>query len=188
MTGKIMFSGELLTQGILLQLKVYTTLTVISILYLTHESGGLVVGRPYKKYVFIATEQIQCCIEQNKDSEISLENLMEIVSGKKPTIETVKSKLKEIYGGQILIGGSYYDAIMLKLSAIYHPQEPPPTDTFTQFIFDNNADFNVVTLDGLNTYHSMGGILCITPAGSVPVGKEIKKLTNAPTTTQTETL
>lgn len=51
--------------------------------------------------------------------------------------------------------GSYYDANMLELSAIYHPQEPLPTDTFTQFIFDN-ADFNVATLDGLNTFHSMG--------------------------------
>lgn len=44
--------------------------------------------------------------------------------------------------------GSYYDATMLELSAIYHAQEPLPPDTFTQFVF-NNAEFNVATLNGL---------------------------------------
>jgi len=37
---------------------------------------------------------------------------------------------------------------------------------FTQFVFDN-ADFNVATLTGHNTFHSMGGIACVTPPGSV---------------------
>ena len=47
---------------------------------------------------------------------------------------------------------------------------------FTQFIF-NNADFNVSTLTGKNTFHSMGGIACITPPGSVnksPIKRNVK--------------
>lgn len=71
---------------------------------LTHESTtGRSSGRPNEEYVSVAMKQMQCYIEQNKDSQISLENLMEVVSGEKPTVETVKSKLKEIYGDQILI-------------------------------------------------------------------------------------
>lgn len=31
---------------------------------------------------------------------------------------------------------------------------------FNQFVFDN-VDFNVCTIDGLNTRHAMGGIRCI---------------------------
>lgn len=34
-------------------------------------------------------------------------------------------------------------------------------DAFVQFIYDN-ADFNTKTLDGLNTFHAMGGIQCVT--------------------------
>ena len=36
---------------------------------------------------------------------------------------------------------------------------------FVQFVFDN-ADFNVNTLNGKNTFHSMGGIACMTPGGT----------------------
>lgn len=39
---------------------------------------------------------------------------------------------------------------------------------FFQFVFDN-ADINVCTLDGLNTFHALGGIKCITPRKSVSV-------------------
>ena len=47
---------------------------------------------------------------------------------------------------------------------------------FTQFVFDN-ADFNVATLTGHNTFHSMGGIACVTPPGSMnnsPIKREVK--------------
>ena len=47
---------------------------------------------------------------------------------------------------------------------------------FTQFVFDN-ADFNVATLTEHNTFHSMGGIACATPPGSVnnsPIKREVK--------------
>lgn len=35
-------------------------------------------------------------------------------------------------------------------------------DKFSQFVFDN-ADFNVATLTGPNTFHAVGGIACVTP-------------------------
>ena len=35
---------------------------------------------------------------------------------------------------------------------------------FTQFVFDN-ADFNVATLTGHDTFHAMGGIAAVTPSG-----------------------
>lgn len=38
-------------------------------------------------------------------------------------------------------------------------------DGFSQFVFDN-ADFNTATISGHNTFHTMGGIACVTPAGN----------------------
>ena len=48
---------------------------------------------------------------------------------------------------------------------------------FTQFVFDN-ADFNVATLTGHNTFHAMGGIACVTPPAAVekPPVKRILKV------------
>lgn len=37
---------------------------------------------------------------------------------------------------------------------------------FVQFVFDN-ADMIMSTIDGLNTFHALGGIKCITPQSSV---------------------
>ncbi|KAK4315551.1 hypothetical protein Pmani_013242 [Petrolisthes manimaculis] len=37
---------------------------------------------------------------------------------------------------------------------------------FTQFVFDN-ADFNIATLTGHKTFHTMDGIDCVTPPGTV---------------------
>ena len=51
---------------------------------------------------------------------------------------------------------------------------------FSQFVFDN-ADFNVGTITGHNTLHSMGGIVCVSPPGEVtptPV-KRLMKLSSA---------
>ena len=74
---------------------------------------------------------------------------------------------------------SYHYAQQLELSTIYHKSEPTPAGTFSQYIFDN-ADFIVATLDGLNTFHSMGGIKCITPAQALPPAENIKRLKTAP--------
>jgi hypothetical protein len=49
------------------------------------------------------------------------------------------------------------------LSAIVSNDQPSyQLDGFFQFVFDN-ADFNVATISGHNTFHSMGGIGCVTP-------------------------
>lgn len=48
--------------------------------------------------------------------------------------------------------------------------------SFLQFTFDN-ADFNVSTLDGLGTFHAMGGIQIITPYDSVCPEEHIARLT-----------
>ncbi|KYN29867.1 hypothetical protein ALC57_00676 [Trachymyrmex cornetzi] len=54
----------------------------------------------------------------------------------------------------------YQDCTTLNCQLRFKPE------TFCQFVFDN-ADFNTNTIDGANTFHSMGGIRVITPANSV---------------------
>ena len=58
---------------------------------------------------------------------------------------------------------------------------PQKTDTaaFVQFVF-NNADFNVNTLDGHNTFHSLCGIQCITPARSADAEIAVPRVINPP--------
>lgn len=48
-------------------------------------------------------------------------------------------------------------------------------DAFIQHVFDN-ADVNVRTLDGLNTFHAMGGIQCITPKSSVEIQTKVDRI------------
>lgn len=48
-----------------------------------------------------------------------------------------------------------------------------------QFVYDN-ADFNISTLDRFNTFHSMVGVMCATPA-HIASGSSIVKLTKTPT-------
>ena len=46
-------------------------------------------------------------------------------------------------------------------------ERPQATNAeYTQFCFDN-ADFNIRTLDGKNTFHCMGGIMCTSPASEI---------------------
>ncbi|ELU03580.1 hypothetical protein CAPTEDRAFT_185644 [Capitella teleta] len=56
-----------------------------------------------------------------------------------------------------------YKEVQRLLSAIVSNYQPPyQLDGFYQFVFDN-ADFKVATISGHNTFHSMGGIGCVTP-------------------------
>lgn len=75
---------------------------------------------------------------------------------------------------------SYYEAQKLEMSAIAHARPTFKKGSFNQFVFDN-ADFNVCTSDGLNTFHAMGGIRCITPSSTAERGSEIPRLTKMPT-------
>ena len=53
-------------------------------------------------------------------------------------------------------------------------------DVYVQFIFDN-ADHNTNAIDGLNTFHAMGGIMSVTPSSAVSSEKIIEKLKRIPT-------
>ena len=60
----------------------------------------------------------------------------------------------------------YHEILKFETAAILHGPLKINFDAFFQFIFDN-ADFNSQTLDGMNTFHTMGGVMCITPQSSV---------------------
>lgn len=70
---------------------------------------------------------------------------------------------------------SYDEVRMFEVSCLNHPQSTVHPHTFSQFVFDN-ADVNVETIDGSNTFHAMGGIQCITPATSNSSGGAISRV------------
>lgn len=72
-----------------------------------------------------------------------------------------------------------YEALLFEASSISHPQPDISPDSFTQFVFDK-ADFNVNTLDGLHTFHSMGVIQCVTSRSDVCLTNKINRLKNLP--------
>ena len=59
----------------------------------------------------------------------------------------------------------YKEVLRFENSAINSGEPSYGLSGFTQFVFDN-ADFNVATLRGHDTFHAMGGIACVTPAGN----------------------
>lgn len=72
---------------------------------------------------------------------------------------------------------SYSEATLVESSAIMQKGDTPPMEkgAFIQFAFDN-ADVNVNTLDGENTFHEMGGMMVITPETAVMPDKAIPRL------------
>lgn len=74
---------------------------------------------------------------------------------------------------------SYHEAQKLEISAIYSAKPGFKMGAFNQFVFDN-VDFNVCTIDGLNTLHAMGGIRCITPSNSLEKGEDMPRLNHMP--------
>lgn len=61
---------------------------------------------------------------------------------------------------------SYEEISMFEAASIMSPPRRVKSSAFTQFVYDN-ADFNINTLDGHNTFHCMGGIKCITPYDAI---------------------
>ena len=63
-----------------------------------------------------------------------------------------------------------------RLTAAFLVEEGPSyhLGNFTQFIFDN-ADINVSTLTGHDTFHAMGGIACVTPPTEIPQPKLMRQ-------------
>lgn len=74
---------------------------------------------------------------------------------------------------------SYTDLSLYEASAIMNSDKKISSDAFIQHVFDN-ADHNVCTLDGYNTFHSMGGICCVTPRTGVSNQGVIRKLERVP--------
>lgn len=72
---------------------------------------------------------------------------------------------------------SYDEALLVESSAIVQGEGTPPIEkgAFVQFVSDN-ADVNVDTLDGNNTFHEMGGIMIISPKTAVLPDKAIPRL------------
>ena len=60
----------------------------------------------------------------------------------------------------------YAEVQRLEHALLLHGNLSYDLGSFTQFVFDN-ADFNAATLTGHYTFHSMGGIACVTPPGRV---------------------
>lgn len=74
---------------------------------------------------------------------------------------------------------THYQVDQLEMSCFKQKQQFIPMKTFRQYVFDN-ADFNISALDGLNTFHSLGGIKCVAPAKVLPKLDEIKRLKSSP--------
>lgn len=78
----------------------------------------------------------------------------------------------------------YYEAQVLEMSCIANVKPVFKEGSFNQFVFDN-ADFDVCTTDGLKTFHSMGGIRCITPASSEEEEARIPRCKKMPQSSET---
>lgn len=75
---------------------------------------------------------------------------------------------------------TYAESELFEMSAIMRPFLDIDTEAFSQFVFDN-ADFNTNTLDGLKTFHAMGGIHCVTPKSAIAPDQTILRLQKLPT-------
>lgn len=68
----------------------------------------------------------------------------------------------------------YYEASVY-MNSLINAGPPHVTDeAFIQHVFDN-AHINIRTLDGLNTFHAMRGIQCITPHSSVQMQVNVER-------------
>lgn len=106
-------------------------------------------------------------------------------SFKSPLLLGIASLIHQKYASKTLLDllssigfcASYKEVTKFELSAIFHPQNEREPE-FKQFIFDN-ADFNTKTIDGLNTFHAMGGLQCNTPK-DIDQDLPILRLNNVP--------
>lgn len=75
---------------------------------------------------------------------------------------------------------SYDESLVFESSSVLLESlnlKKPDKESFVQFVFDN-ADANTNTLDGLNSFHAMGGIQCITPPRKNVVNTTFLRTTN----------
>ncbi|XP_031335335.1 uncharacterized protein LOC116165167 isoform X2 [Photinus pyralis] len=74
---------------------------------------------------------------------------------------------------------SYTEAVRFEMSSMLEPHLTLRKQALSQFVYDN-ADFNIGTIDGHNTFHSMGGIICVTPKSAVVSSPHIDRLKDLP--------
>lgn len=77
------------------------------------------------------------------------------------------------------ICASYHSVALHEISAIKSDTTKIEPNAFLQYVFDN-ADHNPSTLDGLNSFHCMGGICCVTPSSALTTAGEVVKLKRLP--------
>lgn len=78
---------------------------------------------------------------------------------------------------------TYKETSLYKASALFHPQPrifSPDEGCFIQYVADN-ADHNVATIDGFNTFHSMGMIRIITSHNKMESETKMIRLKKLPT-------
>lgn len=74
---------------------------------------------------------------------------------------------------------SYNEVKKLLASNVNHDLPSVKKDGFIQFVFDN-ADHNINAIDGKDTFHSLGGIKCITPSHALIPSEPLKRLNTVP--------
>lgn len=77
---------------------------------------------------------------------------------------------------------SYKETLLYEASSLFHPLPsiaPPEDGCFLQYVCDN-ADHNVASLDGCNTFHSMGMIKIIAPHDKINDDQQVFRLPKMP--------
>lgn len=70
---------------------------------------------------------------------------------------------------------TYTDVYVFESSSLLYLQPKVNRNSFSQFVFDN-ADFNINTIDGYNTFYTMGGFQCVVPKNAIQWNERIQKL------------
>lgn len=77
----------------------------------------------------------------------------------------------------------YSEVLLCEDSLLVHGQPRITSGVFAQWVFDN-ADYNVNTINGKNTFHSMGGIQITTPINCYTDKTDIPRFKNQATSSE----
>lgn len=81
------------------------------------------------------------------------------------------------------VASSYAETKLYEASILANCEPVIAETAFVQFVFDN-ADFNSRTLDGLGTFHCMGGLQCVTPADDVQFAQSVPRSKSLPSASE----
>lgn len=70
---------------------------------------------------------------------------------------------------------SYREVLNFERCSVLNPQPSINPSTYVQFVFDN-ADINLATLDGRNSFHALGGLMICTPKLNSNIDVPIQRL------------